>query len=137
MTLEDFNRLTELKRRLDFYKALKEDLENGVRVSILGQKISDRCEISADQEILNAFKCLADDQYALYKYQFDRVLLQTPRDYYRPACPLGHDDCVNDPARIKRFHPEYYKDLYGDLSISMAVKECCTTEKCYYDNIVE
>lgn len=138
MTLEDYTKLCGLRRRIDFYQELHNDLMNGATIRITSNKHAlDAFMLTDDEAVRSAFKTFVEEQLAIYKSAFDRVLIQTPHDYYKPACPLGHTDCVNDPARIKRFHPDYYRDLYGDLSISMAVKECCTTEKCYYDNIVE
>ena len=43
---------------------------------------------------------------------------------YWPTCPLGYHDCVNDPAYIKCYHPEWYKELYGDKTPLEASKEC-------------
>lgn len=35
---------------------------------------------------------------------------------YNPLCPRGFNDCINDPAYIKFYHPEWYKELYGDMT---------------------
>lgn len=44
---------------------------------------------------------------------------------YVPTCPRGYDDCVNDPAYIKYNYPDWYKDLYGDLTPEEASKQSC------------
>lgn len=46
---------------------------------------------------------------------------------YRPSCPHGRKDCINDPSHIKYFNPKYYTKLYGDVSIEEALKKdtCC------------
>ena len=44
---------------------------------------------------------------------------------YKPTCPRGYSDCVCDPAYIKFYHPEWYKDLYGDLTPQQASKKDC------------
>lgn len=43
---------------------------------------------------------------------------------YIPTCPRGYHDCVNDPAYIKYYHPEWYKELYGDKTPYEAAEEC-------------
>lgn len=35
---------------------------------------------------------------------------------YQPVCPRGYVDCVYDPAYIKHHHPEWYKELYGNMT---------------------
>lgn len=54
------------------------------------------------------------------------------KDYfqqYHPACPLGFEFCVNDPAYIKCFHPKYFKEAFGDKSIEEIVAETCLNTK--------
>ena len=40
---------------------------------------------------------------------------------YIPVCPRGYEDCVYDPAYIKCEHPEWYEELYGELSPEEAI----------------
>lgn len=40
---------------------------------------------------------------------------------YIPVCPRGYIDCVYDPAYIKDSAPNWYKDLYGDVSPEEAI----------------
>lgn len=40
---------------------------------------------------------------------------------YKPVCPRGYTDCVYDPAYIKFHHPEWYKELHGDMTPEEAV----------------
>ena len=35
---------------------------------------------------------------------------------YIPLCPRGYVDCISDPAYIKRYHPSWYKEIYGDMT---------------------
>ena len=46
---------------------------------------------------------------------------------YKPACPFGRENCINDPAHIKHFGPNWYKKLYGEVSIEEALSTdgCC------------
>lgn len=43
---------------------------------------------------------------------------------YMPTCPRGYDDCVNDPAYIKFYHPKWYEALYGDKTPIQAAASC-------------
>lgn len=50
--------------------------------------------------------------------------------YYKPTCQYGCEDCVMDPAYIKATYPEWYAELFGDLTPEKAA----ATEKrssCY------
>lgn len=44
---------------------------------------------------------------------------------YTPTCPRGYEDCVNDPAYIYDTHPEWYKEIYGDLTPEQASEKSC------------
>lgn len=44
---------------------------------------------------------------------------------YVPTCPRGYIDCIHDPAYIKAHHPEYYQNLYGDLTPEQASMKSC------------
>ena len=45
------------------------------------------------------------------------VLETPPPDReYEPVCPRGYEDCIWDPARIQCKNPEWYKELYGDMT---------------------
>lgn len=53
---------------------------------------------------------------------------------YNPVCPIGKTDCVNDPAYAHFYHPEWYKEVYGDMTPDkVADKYCspCVTNMCY------
>lgn len=59
---------------------------------------------------------------------------------YIPVCPKGYTDCIYDPAYIECYDPEWYKDLYGDLSPEEAVRtesECCRNFNSKYCNIYD
>jgi hypothetical protein len=36
---------------------------------------------------------------------------QVYQPLYTPTCPHGYEDCVYDPAYIKKHYPEWYEDL--------------------------
>ena len=40
---------------------------------------------------------------------------------YIPVCPRGYTDCVGDPAYIKFNYPDWYEELYGDMSPEEAI----------------
>lgn len=56
------------------------------------------------------------------------------------TCKFGFNDCINDPGYIYVYHPEWYKELYGDKDYVEASKDIengctyCTREHCQYDN---
>lgn len=54
---------------------------------------------------------------------------------YLPTCPQGYSDCVHDPSYIKFHYPEWYKELYGDLSPGEASAQDCdrNCSNCYDD----
>ncbi|MBO5953305.1 MAG: hypothetical protein J6Q53_04195 [Oscillospiraceae bacterium] len=52
---------------------------------------------------------------------------------YTPTCPRGYTDCIHDPAYIKFHHPEWYKELYGD----MTPEEAALEENGCYDSFEE
>ncbi len=54
---------------------------------------------------------------------------------YIPTCPQGYDDCVCDPAYIKVHYPEWYKELYGDITPEEASAQDCDRNclDCYDD----
>ena len=54
---------------------------------------------------------------------------------YTHVCPKGFTDCVCDPAYIKYIDPEWYNELYGDLTPQEAADRHCNVEDedCYDD----
>ena len=40
---------------------------------------------------------------------------------YIPTCPRGYADCVCDPAYIKFNYPDWYEELYGDITPEEAI----------------
>lgn len=40
---------------------------------------------------------------------------------YSPVCPRGYSDCVYDPAYIEFYYPEWYKELYKNLTPKEAI----------------
>ena len=54
---------------------------------------------------------------------------------YKPTCPQGATDCVYDPAYVKYIDPEWYKQLYGNLTPEEASKKDCNPDNpSCYDN---
>ena len=59
--------------------------------------------------------------------------------YYRPTCKFGCEDCIHDPAYIKATYPEWYNELFSELSPEEAALDClhdceyCTDGDCYDD----
>lgn len=53
---------------------------------------------------------------------------------FEPTCRLGYDNCISDPAYIKFHYPDWYRDLYGDLTPEEAAKIRCTADQCFYDD---
>lgn len=44
---------------------------------------------------------------------------------YIPVCPFGTKDCVSDPAYIKHFYPDWYEEMYGDITPKEAIQKYC------------
>jgi len=60
---------------------------------------------------------------------------------YKPLCPCGKTDCINDPAYILYHYPKWYEELYGDTPPNEVIKDeesgCseCDGKTCqYYDD---
>ena len=56
------------------------------------------------------------------------------------TCKFGFDDCINDPGYIYVYHPEWYKELYGDKDYVEAsesnpfikmLNESCNMYRCF------
>lgn len=79
--------------------------------------MTSRCDVC----VADKSQCAACRENPIYANVPTRSLFQA----YIPTCPRGYDDCVYDPAYIKAFHPEYYQNLYGDLTPEQASERCC------------
>lgn len=44
---------------------------------------------------------------------------------YIPTCPRGYTNCINDPAYLKTFHPDYYHIVFGNLTPEQASAKSC------------
>lgn len=92
----------------------------------------------------NEEKCWYDDQCVTnrdlcedckYHPKYKNVPIWSHFQAYIPVCPLGYKDCVNDPAYIKCYAPDWYKELYGNLTPKEASeKDCYPNEGCRYDD---
>lgn len=45
--------------------------------------------------------------------------------YYNICCPYGYTWCIHDPGYIKHAAPDWYKELYGDMSPKEAIQKEC------------
>lgn len=56
---------------------------------------------------------------------------------YEAVCPFGMTDCVRDPGYINFYYPDWYKEMYGDMTPKQAVEVYCskyeTPSDCYDD----
>ena len=55
---------------------------------------------------------------------------------YNPTCKCRHSDCIHDPAYIKCFYKDWYRELYGNVSPEEAAcMECrnCKSGEDYDD----
>lgn len=57
--------------------------------------------------------------------KFQKILKTLPtHSYFKnyiPVCPRGYTDCIRDPGYIKYYYPDWYKELYGDLTPKEAI----------------
>ena len=90
---------------------------------------TDKCAVCVTEKTL-CNQCRDNPKYA-------NVPSQSLFQVYQPTCPFGATDCVCDPAYIKYYHPEWYKDMYGDKSPSEVANETCKRQTsmrhCYDD----
>lgn len=84
-------------------------------------------------------KCVTE-KYNCINCRDNPIYADVPRismfSEYVPCCPQGYTDCVNDPGYIKYHYPDWYKDLYGDMTPEEAAKQDCCPEnfnRCYDD----
>lgn len=83
-------------------------------------------------------KCIQDKRLC-HKCTFNESLpkLASYLKFYEPVCPKGYNDCVLDPAYIKYYYPDWYKDLYGNKTpVEVALEECggkALHDDCYDD----
>ena len=66
-------------------------------------------------------KCVSDKSWCSVcrdNPEVQKILASLPKQScfmeYIPVCPRGYVDCVCDPAYIQFYHPEWYKELYGN-----------------------
>ena len=85
----------------------------------------------------NEWQLISALEFAI-KVLKEKVPVEKEPDYI-PVCPRGFTDCVRDPAYIKYEDPEWYKELYGDMTPEEAIHKengCCDRgieEYCYDD----
>lgn len=53
---------------------------------------------------------------------------------YKPICPKGYTDCINDPAYIKYYYPDWYTEMYRDKAPEEVAITNCSNKRCFYDN---
>ena len=73
-------------------------------------------------------KCVTDKSYCSVcrsNPEVQRILMSLPHlshfQAYIPVCPRGYLDCIYDPAYIHFHYPDWYKELYGDLTPEEAI----------------
>ena len=76
-------------------------------------------------------KCVSDKSWrseCRNNPEVQRILASLPKQScfmeYIPVCPRGYVDCVCDPAYIQFYHPDWYKELYGDKTPEEAAEKC-------------
>lgn len=74
-----------------------------------------------DSCVTDKSECVKCRDNPIYKDVPTRSLYQK----YIPTCPRGYADCVCDPAYIKCNYPDWYKELYGDLTPEQASEQSC------------
>lgn len=87
----------------------------------------ERCKrCVADKDLCE--RCKDNPKYADYPlYSYFQA--------YIPVCPQGWDDCVYDPAYIKHHYPDWYKELYRNMTPKEAAKKSCNeNDKYCYDD---
>ena len=71
-------------------------------------------------------KCMYNPDYAYLVNYFKP---------YKPTCPKGYEDCVHDPAYIYWIDRDWFRELYGNISVEEASKISCNmnADYCYDD----
>lgn len=89
------------------------------------------CENCWTPKVIGADRCISCSRHPGLTDRFMR---------YPITCKFGYNDCVNDPGYIYVYHPEWYKELYGNMDLRKAARDpengCgyCTKEHCLYDD---
>ena len=68
-------------------------------------------------------RCVTDKKWC-YKCrdsaEVQKILMSLPKNSYFASyvavCPRGYSDCVRDPAYIKFEYPDWYEELYGNIT---------------------
>ena len=75
-------------------------------------------------------KCVADKflcSKCVDHPKVQKILASLPKYsnfmYYKAVCPCGYLDCIYDPGYIHFHYPDWYKELYGDLTPEEAIKK--------------
>lgn len=72
-----------------------------------------QCDRCVNKDTIMCLNCRDSDQV-------QKILAALPKtsnfQLYKPLCPRGYVDCVYDPAYIKFSSPEWYTELYGDMT---------------------
>lgn len=74
-----------------------------------------------DSCVMNRSECINCRYIPIYKNIPTDSLYQA----YIPTCPRGYMNCVYDPAYIKYNCPDWYKELYGDMTPEQASEQSC------------
>lgn len=71
-------------------------------------------------------RCIQEDKENICIKCKNNPIYDDLKDYfisYYPVCPAGYGDCIYDPAYIKLYDPEWYEELYGDLTVEEAMEQ--------------
>ena len=96
--------------RLDFYFCKK---KQKILVSAAQCAACQKCQRCVQDKALCS-ECADNFDYAM-------IPRKSYFQLYRPVCPSGYLDCVTDPAYIKFHYPDWYAELYGDISPEEAI----------------
>ena len=86
---------------------------NDLLTTEIRNKITDEVGFKPDRCFI-----MGDMIFAVKEKQQSKYILP-----YEPVCPFGYTDCINDPAYIKYHYPDWYDDLYGNLSPQEAAEK--------------
>lgn len=81
--------------------------------------ICDKCIYKDNKEI--CAECRDNPEVQIILASLPKKSIFMP---YVPTCPRGYIDCIYDPAYIKHYDPDWYKELYGHKTPEEAAEEC-------------
>lgn len=115
------------KAEIKTEETVEEYAANGGELKLLKRKTSTKV-VPPDNEVLKILKALYDEEGKKEEELKSRTLAMEGSNKfasveYTPTCRHGRDDCIHDPAYIKATYPEWYAELYGDLTPKEAAQD--------------